>query len=128
MPKKKEDTVLDTVLDTVKSEDKVSLEMTKDEAEQFAAFKIKKEAEAALDSVKIEDKEDWLVTLSYSHRINGKKYGPGQTTVPKEIVGHLQSSEQKQLINELKLNQSTKHFFSVTGQGQATKVKNLPQG
>lgn len=105
---------------------KVALEMTKEEAQEFAAFKLKKEQDDKEQAEKTAAKELWMVNLTYKHRVNGVNYGPGATQVPKELVGHFEHYERKQLENELKLNQSTKNFFNVLGQGRAVRVKDLP--
>lgn len=105
---------------------KVALEMTTEEAQEFAAYKVKKEKEAKKEAEKAEVKELWMIQLTYKHRVNGVTYGPGPTQVPKELVGRLEHYERKQLENELKLNQSTKNFFNVLSQGRAVRVKDLP--
>jgi hypothetical protein len=112
MPKAKTEEVK---LEDVKADEKIAVEMTKKEAEEFAELKEKKS----------EEQEFYQLTLAYKHNINGNSYGPGAATIPGHLLGHIQSGEQKQLVNELKLNQSAKHFFDVTS-GRAVKVNSLP--
>jgi hypothetical protein len=107
--------------------DVVALEMTKEEAEEFAQFKLKKEQEALKAKEAEEAKQLYVINLAYSHNINGVKYGPGRTEVPEELVGLLQHNEQNTLRNEIRLNQSADNFFKVSMQGAGVKrVDSLP--
>lgn len=91
----KKETVKEETSDVAKN---VNVEMSKEQADEFASFLAKKKDESEKKEVK---ESKTLIYLVFRHNVNGKKYGPGQTEVPSELVGHFQEYEQRQKNNEL---------------------------
>lgn len=126
---KKTETTEDAV-EVAKKEALIAVEMTKEQAEEFASFKAKKEsdlkAETLAEKEKQESEELYEMVLHYRHNVNGKQYGPGPVQVPHYLIGHFQQYEKLSAENEIKLNKSKTNFFEVMSGGQVRKVTQLP--
>ena len=99
----------------------VALEMTTTEAQEFANWKIAKEAKEAEDKA-TKERGTGFITLSFAHKINGIKYGPGRTEAPIACLAQLSKADYDRTAHELNLNNSNKRLFQLLENGQKIEL------
>ena len=60
--------------------------------------------------------------LLFGHQINGQKYGPGNTLVPEDLVGHFMATDAKALDSRIKENESNSGMVEILGRGISRKI------
>lgn len=118
MSKKKTDVKKEVeAVESTETENLVSVEMTEEQKAQFVKFMASKK-----DEPKVEEVQLYTMNLLYQHNINGKKYGPGPTTIPAYHVDLIQHQELNKKGAEISLNTSSNRMFKILDSGQSVPV------
>lgn len=114
---------------------KVSVEMTKDQANKFADFILKEQEDKEQHDVnaRYEDiqRGNYRIDLRFTHHINGVRYLKGQHMVSKDIARTLAYQEQQAFQSFMKQFTGNKVLLEIASSGggaRVVKVEQLQQG
>jgi len=106
----------EAVVEAVKEEDTVNVEMTADQKDEFVDFMAKKEERAKEEAEATAQQEEVVdMDLAYRHNIGKEVYGPGRAKVKREHAGLVQVGEQRRVRSELRLHSGSERLIKNLG-------------
>jgi hypothetical protein len=67
------------------------------------------------------------ITLTMSHMVNGKSYGPGTVKVSPSMAREFQYQEERAVVDERRLNERRSHMIVQTAGGRYRHLKVAPE-